>query len=107
MTQETQKPWPRLRSDGSERRSPTAFFATADGYLKSGRSLAGPLRLGTAPPIGPSGAVRNGNSDFGMDRVTPRGFDPEGTALTRYGPQESSPLVSRELRNDNNRRKED
>jgi hypothetical protein len=42
-----------------------------------------------------------------MDRISPRGFDPEGTALTRYGPQESSPLVSRELRGDNNRRRED
>lgn len=107
MTKETQQPWPRRREDGSELRSPTAFFASPDGYLKSGRSLAGPLRLGTAPPVGPSGASRNGNSDFGMDRITPRGFDPIGTSLERRGPQESSPLVSRELRGDNNRRRED
>jgi hypothetical protein len=107
MSRENQREWPRRREDGSERRSPTAFFAHPDGYLKSGRSLAGPLRLGTAPPVGPSGASRNGSSDFGMDRVSPRGFDPEGTALNTYGPQESSPLVSRELRGDNNRRRED
>ena len=106
MSKENQRPWPRMR-DMTERRAPTAFFATADGYLKSERSLAGPLRLGTAPPIGPSGAARNGSSDFGMDRISPRGFDPEGTALDTYGPQESSPLVSRELRGDNNRRRED
>jgi hypothetical protein len=106
VSRENQREWPKVRDDGSERRSPTAFFARSDGYLKSGRSLAGPLRLGTAPPVGPSGAVRNGSSDFGMDRVSPRGFDPEGTALTRYGPQEASPLVSRELRGAN-RRKED
>ena len=105
MSRENQKPWLGRREDGSETRSPTAFFATSDGYLKSGRTIAGPLRLGTSPPVGPSGAGR-GSSDFGMDRITPRGFDPAGTALDRYGKQESSPLVSRELRA-TNRRKED
>ena len=106
MTKETQASWPRTREDGTEPRSPTAFFATGDNMLKSGRGVAGPLRMGTAPPVGPGGLTRNGSSDFGMDRITPRGFDPEGTALTRYGPQEPSPLVSRELRG-TNRRKED
>ena len=106
MTRETQAPWPRRRDDGTEKRSPTAFFATPDNMLKSDRSLAGPLRLGTEPRVGPKGAVRGGNSDFGIDRITPRGFDPIGTALDRYGPQEKSPLVSRELRS-SNRRKED
>ena len=104
MTKETQAPWPRKRDDGSEPRSPTGFFATPDNWLKSGRSLAGPLRMGTAPGVGPNGAIRNGSSDFGMDRITPRGFDPMGTALDRYGPQEKSPLVSRELRNSNRRK---
>ena len=103
MSRENQKPWPARRDSGTEIRSPTAFFATADGYLKSERSLAGPLRLGTSPPVGPKGAGR-GSSDFGMDRITPRGFDPEGTALDRYGAQESSPLVSRELRSENRRK---
>ena len=99
MTKETQRPWPpNLRDSGAEKGSPTAFFATADGYLKSERSLAGPLRRGTVNTVGPKGAAPNGSSDFGMDRVTPRGFDPEGTALTRYGPQEPSPQISRELR---------
>lgn len=106
MSRDNQREWPRTREDGSERRSPTAFFATPDDYPRSGRSVAGPLRLGTEPRIGPRGAGRNGSSDMGMDRVSPRGFDPEGTALTRYGPQESSPLVSRELRNSNRRRED-
>lgn len=106
MTKETQAPWPRKREDGTEPRSPSAFFASPDTILKSDRSVAGPLRMGTAPGVGPSGALRGGNnSDFGMDRVTPAGFDVIGTALDRYGPQESSPLVSRELRN-SGRRKE-
>jgi len=99
MSKESQREWPRGRDNsGSEKRSPDGFFLSPDGYLKSGRSLAGPLRLGTEPTIGPKGASRNGNSDFGMDRITPRGFDPEGTALTRYGAQEESPLVSRQAR---------
>ena len=107
MSKENQRSWPRTRDDGSERRSPTAFFATADGYLKSGRSLAGPTRLGTAPPVGPSGASRNGSSDFGMDRISPRQFDPIGNSLQRAGERESSPLISRELRGENSRRRED
>lgn len=106
MSKENQREWPRTRDDGTERRSPTAFFATADGYLKSARSLAGPLRLGTAPPIGPSGAAGNGSSDFGMDRISPRRFDPIGNSLERAGVREGSPLISRELRG-NNRRRED
>ena len=97
MSRENQRPWPRVRN-AQERNSPTAFFATPDNWLKSERSLAGPLRLGTEPRVGPSGAIRNGSSDFGMDRISPRGFDPIGTALSRYGPQEPSPLISRELR---------
>jgi len=81
-----------------ERNAPTAFFAVPDGYLKSERSLAGPLRRGTANTVGPKGAAPNGSSDFGLDRISPRGFDPIGTALQRYGPQEASQLISRELR---------
>lgn len=106
MTKETQAPWPRVRDTGTERRAPTAFFTTGNGYQKSERSLAGPLRLGTEPRVGPSGMLRNGSSDMGLDRISPRGFDPMGTALNRYGPQESSPLIARELRG-NNRRRED
>ena len=79
------------------------MFETADGFLKSERSLAGPLRMGTAPNVGPRGALRDGSSDFGMDRVSPRGFDPEGTSDTRAPPQEASTLVSRETRRSNKR----
>ena len=106
MSKENQQSWPRTREDGSERRSPTAFFATPDGYLKSGRSLAGPLRLGTAPPVGPGGLGGNGSSDFGVDRISPRRFDPIGNSLERTGTRESSPLVSRELRGSNRRRED-
>jgi len=58
------------------------------------------------PPVGPKGEPVEGegrSSDFGMDRITPRGFDPMGTALDRYGPQESSPLVARQVRGDRRR----
>ena len=103
MSRENQREWPRGRRDGSERNSPDAFFLSPDAYLRAGRSLAGPLRLGTEPRVGPSGAIRNGSSDFGMDRISPRGFDPIGTALSRYGPQEENPLISRELRSSSRR----
>jgi len=99
MTKETQRPWPMTRDTGVERRAPSAFFTSPDGYLKSERSLAGPLRRGTAPGVGPRGASDNGSSDFGMDRISPRRFDPMGTYLSRdTQTREPSPLISRELR---------
>ena len=98
MTRETQREWPRQPPSGTNRTAPTALFVTADGFLKDERSLAGPLRMGTAPNVGPRGALGAGNSDFGLDRVSPRGFDPAGTSDTRAPPQEASTLVSRELR---------
>jgi hypothetical protein len=83
-------------SEWPTNRDPTAVFVTADGYLKSGRSLAGPLRKGTEPRVGPRGAAGGGNgSDFGSDRISPRGFDPIGTDLDRTGAQEGSERVSR------------
>jgi len=100
MTKETQRPWPPTRSTGVDRTAPSAFFTSPDGYLKSERSLAGPLRRGTAPGVGPKGNPDSGgNSDFGMDRVSPRRFDPMGTYLSRdTQTREPSPLISRELR---------
>lgn len=74
-------------------------FLTPDGYLRSERPLAGPLRLGTEPRVGPRGLLRDGTaSDFEMDRITPRGFDPMGTSDTRAPPQEGSSLLSRQIR---------
>ena len=85
--------WPTVK------REPVGFYQHPDGILRSDRSLAGPLRLGTEPRVGPRGFLRDGNaSDFGMDRVTPRGFDPAGTSDTRAPPQEASSLLSRESR---------
>jgi hypothetical protein len=78
---------------------PVATFATADGYLRSSRSLAGPLRTGTHPGVGPKGRVTGpGNSsDFGLDRITPRDFDPMGTCRDRSGVI-ASELLSRQIR---------
>lgn len=93
MAQDNQRPWLPIK------REPTGFFQTADGILKSGRSLAGPLRLGTAPGVGPGGLTSDGNaSDFGMDRVSPRRFDPIGSHNTRAPEREASTLLSRESR---------
>ena len=91
--------WPRAR-DLEDRE---ACFLHPDGYQKSNRQLAGPLRFGTEPGVGPRGdAVALGRteerSDMGMDRVTPREFDPLGTAMSRYRPQNESDLISRQKR---------
>lgn len=77
----------------------TADYLTPDGFRNSGRSLAGNLRTGTEPRVGPrSGGPIYGDesrtSDMGMDRVSPRGFDPMGTSLEREPGQLSSPLVT-------------
>ena len=89
--------WPIHRGD------PVGFYQHPNGTLRSDRSLVGPLRLGTEPRVGPRGFLRDGNaSDFGMDRVTPRGFDPMGSHNTREPPQEPSSLISRESRRRDN-----
>lgn len=81
----------RTTADGRSQGDPVGRFQTADGLLKSGRSLAGPLRTGTSPDVGPraqgvNAVGRDFASDFGMDRVSPREFDPMGTSLQRYRP---------------------
>lgn len=83
------------QSEWPPEREPSATFVTRDGYLKSGRPLAGPLRMGTEPRVGPRGAGAGGSSDFGVDRISPRGFDPMGTDLDRTGAQEASERVKR------------
>lgn len=92
MSRENQRPWI------PPKREPVGYFQTADVIQRSDRSLAGPLRMGTAPGVGPRGAIRNGNSDFEMDRITPRGFDPMGSHNTRAPDFPSSTLLSREAR---------
>lgn len=85
-----QTEWPRGRTNGTERRGPTGFYANPDGVMRSDRSLAGPLRTGTSADVGPraGGPVSGGDravSDFGMDRISPRDFDPMGTPRNRFG----------------------
>lgn len=80
--------------------SPPALTQTPDGLLNSARSLAGPLRLGTAPGrVGPRGAVADGfgGSDFGMDRGNPREMDHIGVSRPGAAPPDS-PLISRKYR---------
>lgn len=99
MSRETQREWPSVKPDGSDRTSPIGYFQTATVIQKSDRSVAGPLRLGTEPRVGPRGALRNGVSDYEMDRITPREMDPMGTSSMRQ-PQTRpmSGLLSREVR---------
>jgi hypothetical protein len=81
------------------KRQPIADFVGVNGYQRSDRPVAGPLRLGTEPRVGPGGLLPDGtSSDMGMDRVTPRGFDPMGSHNTRAPAQEGSTLLSRAVR---------
>lgn len=91
--QRKQGEWPTVK------REKIGDFLTPNGFLRSERPVAGPLRLGTEPRVGPRGLLRDGTaSDFEMDRVTPRGFDPMGTSDTRAPAQEGSSLLSRQIR---------
>lgn len=92
--------WPTVRGN------PRGFFLTGNGVLRSDRSLAGPLRTGTEPRVGPraagpSAGGESRSSDFGMDRVSPRGFDPMGTSLERQPTQFPSDLVTEDVRRRN------
>ena len=77
--------------------SPPALTQSPDGLWSSARRFAGPLRAATEPRVGPRGVIPDGvrESDLGVDRVTPRGFDPMGTSDTRAPPQEASELIAR------------
>jgi hypothetical protein len=83
--------WPTVRGN------PSAVFVTREGYRKSGRSLAGPLRMGTTGDVGPRGAAPNGPSDMGVDHIEPaKGrFDPIGGSNVREPSMPGSELVSR------------
>lgn len=92
-----EREWPTVK------RQPAATYQTPDGYLNSDRQLVGPLRFGTTRGVGPRGdAVADGRdetgSDFGVDRVSPREFDPMGTGLRRYQGPESALLSTRRRR---------
>ena len=80
--------------------SPPALTQSPDGLWNSGRSFAGVLRIATAPGVGPRGVVRDGpgDTDLGMDRVSPRRFDPMGTQDERAPPFPSSDLIARDGR---------
>lgn len=87
-----QDPWPTVK------RQRIADFVTPDGYLRSERSLGGPLRMGTEPRVGPKGLVAGGTaSDFEMDRM-PHRFDPIGSHNDRTPPRPTSTLLSRAVR---------
>lgn len=100
---DVKRSWPYL----GQASSPPALTLTPDGLLNSARSLAGPLRLGTAAGVGPSGAPEGAyrNSDFGMDRISPRRFDPIGTPIERWPNGRRTSRLVAELRSNTNGRR--
>lgn len=88
-----QSEWPPVRGN------PTADYLKNGWFLRSSRSVAGPLRMGTTPGVGPRDTPTDaGTSDMGLDRM-PRRFDPMGTHNTREPPPEPSSRLSRDVRN--------
>lgn len=81
--------WPRVQ------REPGAYFAVPDGYYRSDRDVAGTLRMGTTPEVGPKGpaviADREKLTDYGMDRI-------DGTASREINKGTSSPPPPRRSR---------
>jgi len=59
---------------------PSIMTLAPTGLWRSDRSLAGPLRRGTAGDVGPRalGGANRYASDLGTDRVSPRSHDPIG-----------------------------
>ena len=93
MASEKQGEWPVVKRERVGDVLANGWFERTD------RPLAGPLRMGTEPRVGPRGLVAGGTaSDLEMDRITPRGFDPMGSHNERQPKQESSPLLSRAVR---------
>lgn len=82
-----QTEWPRVK------REPDVVTLAPDAWQKSGRSVAGPLRMGTAPGVGPKGeavvADYTRETDYGMDMVA------RDRKAERKFP---SDLIARELR---------
>ena len=90
-----QSEWPVVK------RERIADFAVPDGYFRSSRPLTGPLRLGTAPNVGQRGGQLDGPaSDMGLDRVSPRWFDPIGNTNRRAPEFPGSTLISRRRSDD-------
>lgn len=95
MSRENQREW------YPAKREPVGCFQIPDGKTRSDRVLAGALRLGTSPGVGPGGPTLDGRSDFRTDRIDPRRWDPMGTAKERYvgsPPQPAAKLISKEIR---------
>ena len=89
--------WPRVK-----RNPDPVFFTGPDGYHRSDRELAGPLRMGTTPPVGPKGAAvwadRDFKSDLGMDRIDGTAGRDINKGTSQPPPPYKSDLLAREIR---------
>jgi hypothetical protein len=87
-----QSEWPRVK------RNPTACYQTSDGLYRSDREVAGPLRMGTHPTVGPRGRGVSGagRSDYGMDRAELPPVDRVGVKYPEVDPPVR--FISEEIR---------
>lgn len=101
--------WPYGNRDPElNRDAPVAYFAVPDGYHRSNRDVAGPLRMGTTPEVGPKGpavrADRTWRSDFGMDRIDPSAGHDLNQGTSSPPPPYRSDLIAQVERNGRTRR---
>lgn len=80
--------------------SPPAITVSPDGTWNSARRFVGPLRAATEPRVGPRGApnAETIDTDVGVDRISPRTWDPMGTSDARTAVFPPSELIARVAR---------
>jgi hypothetical protein len=75
------------------------YYTGPDGYHRSDRDVAGPLRMGTTANVGPKGpavrADRSWESDFGMDRIDPTAGHDINKGTSQPPPPYKSDLIAR------------
>ena len=92
--------WPYGNSDPAlNRDAPDVYFTGPDGYHRSDREVAGPLRMGTTPNVGPKGpavwADRSWRSDLGMDRIDGTAGREINKGTSKPPPPYKSDLIAR------------
>jgi hypothetical protein len=84
------------------RNAPEAYFTSSQGYHRSDRDVAGPLRTGTTPEAGPKGtpvrADRDFTTDYGMDRIDPTAGRDINKGSSQPPPPYKSTLIARKIR---------
>lgn len=89
--------WPRVKRDPEK-----VYFTSPNGYQRSDLDVAGPLRMGTTPNVGPKGpavwADRSFRTDYGMDRIDGTASHDINKGTKEPPPPMHSDLIARDIR---------